>query len=833
MGSALNSSIRAHLLSHCDPLYDFPNPPHHMDTNHEPALPPLSTTVDHLLYTTTHHTSPDTVTESTTLCHVDADTIRLLIISSLPSLLLAQGTPKGAQKQATLQAPDSTSAPSRHIFTHSLQTGTTKSGKPIKAPFQFSLLLTESSTTANITFTTVTDSASLSPTIISGSFSFTPAPHGTTTFTVSASAGALQKSQRGLVTRPLSPGALDPTPLNHLLSLVPTLHARFARYDEVDRARYLAFEHRLTNNPPPIGLNENKLIDESVKADDESSSTAFWKRISGTIKESVAYFHKTTNNANWGKAGEAPARSSSASMLVARLSIHSPSPPPSLASPPPSPLSFNTRFARAVAIIDAPASRVLSFIACRDNYEAIHEHIAADGAGAFRIVINVSDFRSMVYVNMVLFGVGVSNRIFSTLFAWREEADGAYVLAFAPLEDWADKERVMQVDAMIAQHALASKAIRGIVRGFWRFKPLAPTICELTYVMCVKLGGSIPKEVLSLRKKQTLSVVQSTQDRYERKGEIADAEMRSAFPSPPPLAELDDEQRAIVENSMLLESGHGGEWEHLTSPSPFTTMCFQHTKPQKGERCIALGRALATIDCPMREAIAWYYASCSRERLRISTEGGSPARLVVQDHTVHDNVVATIKKMPFPFKNREFVGRQLCLRDSNGDLLLVMVPANDVLDYGKILSVVRATLNLVLRFHEINSNQCSVTMNQKLDAYGNIPSWLANKMVASALKPAVSLRDAFQRDDEIDKLERDQLARFIKDEPQNIPPRKTPRSTKSTSNWACSIGSSLRSLSRLTTSSRWARSSLEGAVARLEERARLLTHPSRSAPLGR
>jgi len=33
------------------------------------------------------------------------------------------------------------------------------------------------------------------------------------------------------------------------------------------------------------------------------------------------------------------------------------------------------------------------------------------------------------------------------------------------------------------------------------------------------------------------------QDKFERKGKVVDAEMHSAFPSPPPLAERNDEQR--------------------------------------------------------------------------------------------------------------------------------------------------------------------------------------------------------------------------------------------------------------------------------------------------
>ena len=46
---------------------------------------------------------------------------------------------------------------------------------------------------------------------------------------------------------------------------------------------------------------------------------------------------------------------------------------------------------------------------------------------------------------------------------------------------------------------------------------------------------------------------QSIKDKYERGGNVVDAEIRSAFPSPPPLAELNAEQTSIVETYRVME----------------------------------------------------------------------------------------------------------------------------------------------------------------------------------------------------------------------------------------------------------------------------------------
>jgi len=168
----------------------------------------------------------------------------------------------------------------------------------------------------------------------------------------------------------------------------------------------------------------------------------------------------------------------------------------------------------------------------------------------------------------------------------------------------------------------------------------------------------------------------------------------------------------------------------------------------------------------MLEAMAWFQTWCSRDRLRLSREGGSPARLLVRSHTPHDEVFANVKKMPGLVHYREFVTRHICLRDSNGDLLIAIAPANDVIDYGSKLRVVRGASNALMRFHEISPEQCVVSFYQKVDAGGNIPLWLVGTKMASVLRPLTVLVEEFQRDNEIDRTERSVLAQTISDSPQ-------------------------------------------------------------------
>ena len=255
------------------------------------------------------------------------------------------------------------------------------------------------------------------------------------------------------------------------------------------------------------------------------------------------------------------------------------------------------------------------------------------------------------------------------------------------------------------------------------------------------------------------------QIKFARNGKIVDKEMRDAIPNAPALASLSDEQMALIESCRSLESEEGSKWEFLTSPSPFVDMWIKYTPPRKNERSVGLGKATATIDCSVREAFAYSTAFMSRERARINAEAGHPARLI-HSGTPHDCIVGTIKKFPFPLKNREFVNRQVSARGSNGDFVLAYDPLDNVLDYGMKTKAVRGVSRAFMRFSASGESACEVELYQYLDAAGSVPEWLVNSKAPQALATVVALQNQFQRDDEVDRLERDELARIVMDEPQ-------------------------------------------------------------------
>jgi hypothetical protein len=67
---------------------------------------------------------------------------------------------------------------------------------------------------------------------------------------------------------------------------------------------------------------------------------------------------------------------------------------------------------------------------------------------------------------------------------------------------------------------------------------------------------------------------------------------------------------------------------------------------------IGLGKAQGVVDCPAKEALAWWSMPTGRETMRISRENGDRARVMLKEHTPHDFEYATIKRMPFPLYDR-------------------------------------------------------------------------------------------------------------------------------------------------------------------------------------
>ena len=145
--------------------------------------------------------------------------------------------------------------------------------------------------------------------------------------------------------------------------------------------------------------------------------------------------------------------------------------------------------------------------------------------------------------------------------------------------------------------------------------------------------------------------------------------------------------------------------------------------------------------------------------MRINKEEGNPARIVVSKNGDNDQIVATVKSFPFLTSNREFVVRFVHAKDAEtGNIAIAQETVNETVDYGKKMRKVRGFTRVLFSAVPVAHDRSKVTLVQVFDAGGHIPVWLINRSVPKSLNVVNSARKEFQRDEEIDKEARNQLA---------------------------------------------------------------------------
>jgi hypothetical protein len=564
-----------------------------------------------------------------------------------------------------------------------------------------------------------------------GSIKESSTPQPVTLPKIAATASVILNSANTIRKKPREKSRSGRDILGHFAKAVANLHARLARYDEVDDAMLRYFETEVVPNAPPLKPHETDLLNSSLMYDSPLILQP-WKRIPGTINDSVAFFQKkVVGDTNWGK---------------------------------------------AIAQVDAPAVRVVSDIWSFMSYGRIREDKSKNG-NLLRKEIPIPDSHSKILMSIHEYPGTLSNRVFSAIWCWRKETDGSFTLAFedsGKSESFGDGAAKKKADTILETDAFAVKSVRAWSKGFYRVVPLAPSVCKVTFVMQASAGGLIPLMIINYQVLRSLSILKRLQDKYERNGGQVDAEMRSAYPTPPLLDKLNPGQASVIKSGLELgtDADIGEGLSTLPSLFPFVDMWMTYARAKKRHgtkgRSVALGKARTIVDCSALTAAKWMFAYGSRCRMMISAEEGNPARLVVEERTPYDVVVATIKTFPFPLSSREFVARQLCVaEEGSSDIIMVATSVDDTVDYGMNIRVVRGSTRACFRFSPINDTQCSVTLFQYFDTRGLIPVFIVNFLMPTVLSALEECRTEFERDDEIDASERANLAQTMEQEPQD------------------------------------------------------------------
>jgi len=410
-----------------------------------------------------------------------------------------------------------------------------------------------------------------------------------------------------------------------------------------------------------------------------------------------------------------------------------------------------------------------------DSYARIKANQAVNG-NLPRMYREVPDSHSSISATVLHLPLGFDDRVVSLWQCWEKRPDGSIIIAFAPMKEFSGDESIVNdVTIMLMRDPQSARATRSSMRGFWEITPLAAAVCSVKLVIQGTLGGSIPDWVETRRVYTELFFVRTLQDKFVRNGRHVDREIRGNFAPPPRRHDLEPAQNFVVSSATNLElydTDGDGHWTALRSKSPFITMQTRYTTT--GTAKLAIGKATSTVDTSALQAAAWYFSFCSRERQMISKQEKNPVRIVVEKHTEHDWTVATIKSMPFPIANREFLLRQVCCFDDgpaqNPDILVAIQSPSDPslkIDYGQTFRAVRATTQILLRLSPTTPTSCTATVIMYTNLGGNVPVSMIAAKLPQILDVVDNIRVEFQRDDESDRNERLERAAVIGSDEQS------------------------------------------------------------------
>ena len=257
------------------------------------------------------------------MVHTDAVTIRQALLSNLPHFI-AQSNPKS--NPASADNPSMSTA--TFAFVSLLTVDKSATGKPVKKLFSFDLqldIVSSNELCTELVFATIPGSPhddSTSPAIVEGTIILNHQSPGTTRVTLTASivvvplpgtesgtssssgasfvrgmrktmiagariTGTGMNSMRGSSTSSAPSPATGAAILDHITNAVLSLHALYARYEQVDAAMYKKFEEEEMPNAPDIQPHENDLVNRSLLFGDDSKTEAKFKRIKVSLAGST------------------------------------------------------------------------------------------------------------------------------------------------------------------------------------------------------------------------------------------------------------------------------------------------------------------------------------------------------------------------------------------------------------------------------------------------------------------------------------------------------------------------------------------------------------------
>ncbi|GMH85717.1 hypothetical protein TrST_g4793 [Triparma strigata] len=361
--------------------------------------------------------------------------------------------------------------------------------------------------------------------------------------------------------------------------------------------------------------------------------------------------------------------------------------------------------------------------------------------------------------------------------------------------------------------------------GLYVFRELAPNVTFVTLINLIDLKGHLPALLMDLKLTETLKSLDNMRKRHSRDTEKVDSEVREHMKKvfardrqdDQILSETDDmwercyemrkfqaqpksdRQRVSSYSPARLLSSIGKRkeyepWRAMDSPCALTKMeRRKNLTLSNGNNLVTECRASCICDCSAEDAMAYLWDACSDTRLKGGRESSLKAHLdkslalyVDQHDRVFEpaggagggrnDVVAVLKKLPWPLKKIEFVFSRTWRKIGDGYGIAVESVDNRVnADYGTVMKhKVRGFMQALILIEPTQSGtasleSCNLKLFQVLNV-GRRHNYIrlvdSNKHIFESFvkQNAIKVRKTFEKDKIIDQLGRDQIKSVIADD---------------------------------------------------------------------
>ena len=146
-------------------------------------------------------------------------------------------------------------------------------------------------------------------------------------------------------------------------------------------------------------------------------------------------------------------------------------------------------------------------------------------------------------------------------------------------------------------------------------------------------------------------------------------------------------------------------------------------------------------------------------------------REIVKSIANNHLIISTVKDLPWPLRTRQFIWECSWIKQDDGSYIYAWRPPttdeynnNKLIDIGKNKQrrLVRGESRGIVVIRNLDDRSSKLTWIQQLDVKGNIPIQIMNSQVPRSLRPIFQVREKFNRDDEVDKIEREKLMEIMR-----------------------------------------------------------------------